>query len=172
MPANKTYECMCCHTVHTLSMYHLTHLADRPNHICDNCGAVHILTEGEAVMITQGVLLSAWFPNTMLPVNDGYYRIMMPAGNVPDKLWWWDSLHALFRFEQGSTVTIHLSSIKAWRGMHNPHYDPVTGMIRSIGDVYLDGIAAKTEQFSAEGMAAATLDAALMPLPDQWSKVL
>jgi hypothetical protein len=120
MQVNKSYICMCCHTEHVYSMYMLTHLKDRLPHVCENCGAVHTLTEDEPIMIKEGQLLSSWFPNDIEPVNQGYYRIMMPAGNVPEKLWWWDNHHKVLRFDENSVTVLHLSAIKAWRGIANP----------------------------------------------------
>lgn len=113
----RTYVCMCCHTEHQYSLYMLTHLADRPHHICDTCGAVHVLSEGEAEMVKEGELLSPWFSPDYPPHTEGYYRIMMPAGNVPEKHWWWTPATQKFHYEPGSPATICLTSIKAWRGL-------------------------------------------------------
>lgn len=113
------FTCSSCGAVHEYTLYLKTVLKDRPRHACSNCGAVHILSEGEPLLVEPGQALTEWYGPDQEPVMDGFYQLLFPNGNAPEHNWWWNRRTSLFHYEEHSTVSIAMSSIKGWRGVRD-----------------------------------------------------
>lgn len=144
MSTSTGYNCKSCGKLHEYTPYMISHQAERIQHRCDLCGAVHVLLDGAAYLWAPGHVprhtpdqrvqnlqaiqlpllthpeATGWITEGP-PTREGWYHIRFPNGTEADKNWWWSCVSERFAYDETSPITLGFESIGGWRGLDREH---------------------------------------------------